>query len=146
MTAESEWKYSFTDLPKYAAGKEIVYTISEEAIEGYEVTVDGYNLTNTHVPEPVKEEDKNITPNPNPNNTDNTGDSGNKNTTEEGKASSENKSRAATPSKTTNSSNARLVKTGDAANVTGYLVSGLVASLICIIIIFRIRKRTLKNK
>ncbi len=135
VTAESGWKYSFTDLPKYAAGKEIVYTISEEAVEGYEVTVDGYNLTNTHVP--AKEEDKNITPDPN-----NTGDNG-KTNKKEGKTS-ENKSSTATPSKSTNSSNARFVRTGDATNVTVYLVSGL-ASLICIIVIFRIRKKALNK-
>ncbi|MDQ8806171.1 Cna B-type domain-containing protein, partial [Streptococcus ruminantium] len=26
VTAENDWKYTFTDLPKYANGKEIVYT------------------------------------------------------------------------------------------------------------------------
>ena len=48
VTAEDEWKWSFTDLPKYAEGKEIVYTITEEAVEGYKTVVEGYNVTNTH--------------------------------------------------------------------------------------------------
>ena len=55
VTAEDGWKYSFTDLPKYAEGKEIVYTISEEPVSGYETTIDGYNLTNKHTAEPEKD-------------------------------------------------------------------------------------------
>ena len=48
VTEADGWKYSFTDLPKYKDGKEIEYTVSEEAVEGYETTVDGYDITNTH--------------------------------------------------------------------------------------------------
>ena len=51
VTADDNWKYKFTDLPKYANGKEIVYTVTEEAVEGYEIAVNGYNITNTHTPE-----------------------------------------------------------------------------------------------
>ncbi|MFS0612905.1 Cna B-type domain-containing protein [Lederbergia ruris] len=51
VTAATDWSYNFTDLPKYSAGEEIVYTISEEAVEGYETTIEGYNITNTHNPE-----------------------------------------------------------------------------------------------
>ena len=47
------WTYAFTDLPKFKAGKEIVYTVEEEAMDGYETSVDGYDITNTHVPETV---------------------------------------------------------------------------------------------
>ena len=50
VTAEDEWKYSFENLPKFEAGKEIKYTISEDAVEGYETKVDGFNLTNVHKP------------------------------------------------------------------------------------------------
>ena len=32
---------------------EIVYTISEEPVTGYETTINGYDITNTHVPETV---------------------------------------------------------------------------------------------
>ncbi|BDD38295.1 Cna B-type domain-containing protein [Streptococcus ruminantium] len=50
VTAENDWKYTFTDLPKYANGKEIVYTVSEEKVDGYEMKVDGYNITNSYTP------------------------------------------------------------------------------------------------
>ncbi len=53
VTAEDEWKWSFPDLPKYAGGKEIVYTISEDAVEGYTAKVEGFNITNTHATETV---------------------------------------------------------------------------------------------
>ena len=47
------WTYSFTDLPKFKAGKEIVYTVAEKAVEGYVSTVSGYNINNTHKPETI---------------------------------------------------------------------------------------------
>ena len=45
------WTYTFKDLPKYANGKEITYTVTEEAVEGYETSVDGFNITNTYTTE-----------------------------------------------------------------------------------------------
>ncbi|MBP1582289.1 MAG: Cna B-type domain-containing protein, partial [Oscillospiraceae bacterium] len=48
--ADGEWKYSFTNLPKYASGKvgvEISYTVEEAAVPGYDATYSGYNITNT---------------------------------------------------------------------------------------------------
>ena len=45
------WTYTFKDLPKYANGKEITYTATEEAVEGYETSVDGFNITNTYTTE-----------------------------------------------------------------------------------------------
>ena len=56
VTANDNWKYEFTNLPKYAAGNEITYTVEEDTVEGYEATVDGYNITNTHKPETTKVE------------------------------------------------------------------------------------------
>ncbi|MBE5802354.1 MAG: Cna B-type domain-containing protein [Clostridiales bacterium] len=47
------WKWSFTDLPKYAAGVEISYTITEETVPGYTAEVKGHDVTNTHEPETV---------------------------------------------------------------------------------------------
>ena len=46
------WRYSFDDLPKYADGEEIVYTVSEETVTGYELTYGEteYDLINTHTP------------------------------------------------------------------------------------------------
>lgn len=45
------WTYTFKDLPKYANGQEITYTVTEEAVEGYETSVDGFNITNTYTTE-----------------------------------------------------------------------------------------------
>ncbi len=50
VTAKDDWKYSFASLPKFAAGKAIVYTVSEAKVTGYDTTVNGYDLTNTHTP------------------------------------------------------------------------------------------------
>ena len=50
VTAETDWKYSFTDLEQYDKnGAAYVYTIEEEAVEGYETTIDGYDITNVRV-------------------------------------------------------------------------------------------------
>lgn len=48
-TSEAEnWTYSFTNLYKYHdGGKEYVYTVTEEPVPGYTLTVDGYNMKNT---------------------------------------------------------------------------------------------------
>ncbi len=56
ITAEDDWSFSFEELPKYEDGKEIVYTIAEDAVEGYETGIsgsaaDGFEITNTYVPE-----------------------------------------------------------------------------------------------
>ena len=48
VTAEDNWKYEFTDLPKYEAGKEIVYTITEDEVDGYETTINDYNVINRY--------------------------------------------------------------------------------------------------
>ena len=49
VTEADGWAWTFADLDKYADGVEIVYTIFEEAVEGYTTTYDGYNVINTHV-------------------------------------------------------------------------------------------------
>ncbi len=48
VTEADDWKYEFTDLPKYEAGKEIVYTITEDEVEGYETTINDYNVINRY--------------------------------------------------------------------------------------------------
>ena len=48
---DDEWKYEFEDLPKNENGEEIEYTVSEKDIDSYEITPDGYNFTNKHVPD-----------------------------------------------------------------------------------------------
>ena len=50
---KDNWNYEFNDLPKYENGKEITYSIDEEAVPGYEKEVTGYNLKNSHTPEVV---------------------------------------------------------------------------------------------
>ena len=51
VTAANNWSWSFTDLPKYKdAGTEIEYTVTEDAVENYTTVVDGYNVTNMHIP------------------------------------------------------------------------------------------------
>ena len=51
VTSANDWKYESKALPKYAAGQEITYTVSEEAVPGYDSKVDGYNITNSYTPE-----------------------------------------------------------------------------------------------
>ncbi|MDO5346419.1 MAG: Cna B-type domain-containing protein, partial [Lachnospiraceae bacterium] len=52
--ADGNWSWSFTDLPKYEAGEEILYTITEDEVEEYEAAVNGYDVVNTHIPETVE--------------------------------------------------------------------------------------------
>ena len=53
VTAEENWKYNFTNLDKYSNGKEIEYTVVEDAVEGYETRIEGYNVINTHEVEKI---------------------------------------------------------------------------------------------
>ncbi|MCO0806975.1 Cna B-type domain-containing protein [Lactobacillus helveticus] len=50
VSASDNWQYSFDNLPAYANGKKITYTVTENADAGYTSTVDDYNITNTHKP------------------------------------------------------------------------------------------------
>ncbi len=53
VTAVDDWKWSFTDLPKYENGIEINYTITEDKVKDYTSEVNGYDVTNTHTPKKV---------------------------------------------------------------------------------------------
>ena len=53
VTADDNWKYSFTGLPKNKNGAEITYTVTEDPIEGYTADVNGLDITNTHTYETV---------------------------------------------------------------------------------------------
>lgn len=53
ITEADSWKYSFTGLDKSENGIDIEYTISEEEVIGYEVSYQGYDITNTYIEEPV---------------------------------------------------------------------------------------------
>ncbi len=50
VTADDDWKWSFTGLPMCAGGSEITYTISEAEVANYTSQVMGYDVTNTHTP------------------------------------------------------------------------------------------------
>ena len=50
VTADDNWEWSFTGLPKFKSGKEIVYTITEDAVKDYTSKVDKHDVTNTHAP------------------------------------------------------------------------------------------------
>ena len=53
LTAETEWIGTFENLDKFANGEEIVYTIAEDTVDGYEAVIDGFQITNTHVTETI---------------------------------------------------------------------------------------------
>lgn len=50
VTAADDWKYEFTNLPKFENGQELIYSISEAPVFAYETEVRGFNLVNRHVP------------------------------------------------------------------------------------------------
>ena len=50
VTAKDNWNYEFTNLPKFEGGKEITYSIDEEAVPGYKKSIKGYNLENKYIP------------------------------------------------------------------------------------------------
>ncbi|MEG2708240.1 MAG: Cna B-type domain-containing protein, partial [Vagococcus sp.] len=50
VTEASGWVYGFSQLPKYEAGKEIVYTVTENQIPEYSTTIKGYDVTNSYTP------------------------------------------------------------------------------------------------
>ena len=60
LNEANSWKHTFKDLPKYDDnGKEIVYTVKEVAIEGYESKIegnakDGFVITNKEIPKKPK--------------------------------------------------------------------------------------------
>lgn len=47
VTADKDWTFTFENLPKYMDGKEIKYTVTEEKVEGYKCSIDGFTITNT---------------------------------------------------------------------------------------------------
>lgn len=60
-TAETGWKYEFTNLDRYQNGKPIEYTVKEVGTPtGYTATETGMNVTNTHTPEKTSVKGKKI--------------------------------------------------------------------------------------
>ena len=54
VTAANGWQWHFNDLDKYHNGVPVVYTVYEEPVEGYISRVDGYNIINYYIPEPLE--------------------------------------------------------------------------------------------
>ena len=50
-TAATDWKYSFTDLPKYENGRVIKYTVTENTVDDYNTEIEGYDIKNSYTPE-----------------------------------------------------------------------------------------------
>ena len=48
--ADGNWTYRFDNLPKYENGREIVYTVTEDAVSGYSTEISGYDITNRYTP------------------------------------------------------------------------------------------------
>jgi len=46
--ADGSWTYRFEGLDKYADGKKIAYTVTEDAVADYTTEVNGTDITNTH--------------------------------------------------------------------------------------------------
>lgn len=44
--SNGNWSYSFTGYPKFSGGEAIEYYIKADALDNYETTIDGYNITN----------------------------------------------------------------------------------------------------
>ena len=53
VSANDNWTYEFTNLPKYANGQIINYSIKETDVSGYVQELDEYNIINNHSPEKV---------------------------------------------------------------------------------------------
>ena len=50
VTKADGWQWKFDNLDKYENGKEINYTITEEAISGYSTVINGYDVKNSYTP------------------------------------------------------------------------------------------------
>ena len=50
VTEADNWSWSFENLPVNKAGQEIVYTISENAVEDYTTYVEGFDVINSYTP------------------------------------------------------------------------------------------------
>jgi pilin isopeptide linkage protein len=58
LSEDNRWSGSFTDLDEYKDGQKIVYTIEEDAVNGYQSVITGdastgFVITNTHTPETI---------------------------------------------------------------------------------------------
>ena len=63
VTKEDNWKYSWTDLPKYSEDGMTAYeyTVDEEEVNGYDKIIDGYNITNNLITKEISVNKTDIT-------------------------------------------------------------------------------------
>ncbi|MCY7156761.1 Cna B-type domain-containing protein [Streptococcus gallolyticus] len=50
VTADTNWTYTFSNLAKYANGSAITYTVTEDSVDNYTTTINGYDITNSYTP------------------------------------------------------------------------------------------------
>ena len=50
VSEENGWQYNFSDLPKYKDGKEIVYSVAADPVDGYKLEINGTQLTFSRIP------------------------------------------------------------------------------------------------
>ena len=50
VTADDDWAYAWTSLPKYSGGTLINYSITEDPVPDYGTVVSGYDITNSYTP------------------------------------------------------------------------------------------------
>lgn len=112
ITKDADWTCEFTDLPVNENGKQIAYTVTEDKVDGYTTTINGYVITNIH-----KVENKQETPQtPSDNNEPGTNPQN------------------PTPSNNTNKpTSTSSVKTGDTTPIGLY--AGLLAAAVAVLII-----------
>lgn len=55
LSEDNDWNYTFADLPKFAEGEEINYSVTENSVANYSASIesddDGFVITNSHTPE-----------------------------------------------------------------------------------------------
>lgn len=50
VTADTNWTYTFLNLAKYANGSAITYAVTEDSVDNYTATINGYDITNNYTP------------------------------------------------------------------------------------------------
>ncbi|NKC69360.1 Cna B-type domain-containing protein, partial [Vagococcus fluvialis] len=50
VTEKTNWNYTFTNLPKYQNGEQLIYTVTENDVLDYSTEITGYDITNNYTP------------------------------------------------------------------------------------------------
>lgn len=50
VTADTNWTYTFLNLAKYANGSAITHAVTEDSVDNYTATINGYDITNNYTP------------------------------------------------------------------------------------------------